>query len=71
VTAARSTRAEPKVHLAAASRWIMDGDLGSHDAPAARLGRADTVLVLDFSLARCACALCADPANAPTSGGGC
>jgi hypothetical protein len=54
VTAARAARAEPKVHLAAASRWIMDGDLGSHDAPAARLGRADTVLVLDFSLARCA-----------------
>jgi hypothetical protein len=39
---------------AAASRWITDGDLGSRDAPGTRLGRADTVLVLDFSLARCA-----------------
>ena len=39
--------------MVAASQWIMDGDLGRHDAPGARLGRADTVLVLDFSLARC------------------
>ncbi len=40
--------------LAAAGRWIMDGDLGPSDAPAARLARADTVLILDFSLVRCA-----------------
>jgi adenylate kinase family enzyme len=40
--------------LAAPGRWIMDGDLGPYDAPAARLERADTVLILDFSLARCA-----------------
>ncbi len=40
--------------LAAPDRWIMDGDLGPYDAPAARLERADTVMVLDFSLARCA-----------------
>jgi hypothetical protein len=40
--------------LAAASRWIMDWDLESRDAPGAQLGRADTVQVLDFSLARCA-----------------
>lgn len=40
--------------LAAAPVWIMDGDLGSYDAPAARLARADTVLILDFSLVRCA-----------------
>ena len=32
----------------------MDGDLGPYDAPAARLARADTVVILDFSLARCA-----------------
>jgi hypothetical protein len=40
--------------LAASGRWIMDGDLGPYDAPAARLRTADTVLILDFSLARCA-----------------
>ncbi len=40
--------------LAAAPRWIMDGDLGPYDAPAARLMRADTVLILDFGLMRCA-----------------
>jgi adenylate kinase family enzyme len=40
--------------LARPNRWIMDGDLGPYDAPAPRLAGADTVLVLDFSLARCA-----------------
>lgn len=40
--------------LASQDRWIMDGDLGPYDAHATRLARADTVLVLDFSLARCA-----------------
>jgi hypothetical protein len=40
--------------LAATSEWIMDGDLGPYDALAARLERADTVLILDFSLIRCA-----------------
>lgn len=40
--------------LAAGDRWIMDGDLGPYDAPAARLRRADTVVVLDLSLGRCA-----------------
>lgn len=40
--------------LAAADRWIMEGDLGPHDAPAPRLRRADTVVVLDLSLPRCA-----------------
>ena len=40
--------------LAARDRWIMDDDLGAHDAPAARLARADAVLIFDFSLARCA-----------------
>lgn len=41
-------------HLAAADRWVMDGDLGPYDAPAVRLHRADTVVVLDLSSARCA-----------------
>ncbi len=40
--------------LAAADRWIIDGDLGRYDTPGIRLSRADTVLILDFSLARCA-----------------
>ncbi|MDN5932494.1 MAG: hypothetical protein L0I24_15750 [Pseudonocardia sp.] len=40
--------------LATGDRWIMDGDLGPYDAPAIRLHRADTVVVLDLSLARCA-----------------
>lgn len=40
--------------LAAADQWIMDGDLGPYDVLAPRLGRADAVIVLDFSLMRCA-----------------
>lgn len=34
--------------------WIMDGDLGPYDVVDVRLRAADTVLVLDFSLLRCA-----------------
>ncbi len=34
-------------------RWIMDGDLGKYDALDVRLGAADTVIILDFSLIRC------------------
>ncbi len=40
--------------LATADRWIMDGDLGPYDEPRARLGRADTVVILDFGLTCCA-----------------
>lgn len=39
--------------LQAQSRWILDGDLGPYDQLEPRLRRADTVLVLDFGLARC------------------
>jgi hypothetical protein len=39
--------------LAAREQWIMDGDLGPYDAVQARLRRADTVILLDFSLLRC------------------
>ena len=35
-------------------KWIMDGDLGSLDAVEERLRAADTVVLLDFSLPRCA-----------------
>ncbi len=41
--------------LAHQEQWIMDGDLGPYDAVQARLRRADTVILLDFSLFRCAC----------------
>lgn len=34
--------------------WIMDGDLGPGDVLSVRLKAADTVIVLDFSFARCA-----------------
>lgn len=40
--------------LTAAERWILDGDLGPYDAPGVRLAAADTVVVLDFALWRCA-----------------
>jgi hypothetical protein len=44
---------EMQRELAAAVQWIMDGDLGPYDVLAPRLARADTVLLLDFSLPRC------------------
>jgi hypothetical protein len=40
--------------LARHDKWIMDGDLGDHDVPGVRLAAADTVIVLDYPLARCA-----------------
>lgn len=40
--------------LTAGERWILDGDLAHHDVLEVRLRRADTVVVLDFSLWRCA-----------------
>ena len=40
--------------LAVSTRWIMDGDLGPYDVLCPRLQYADTVVILDFSLARCA-----------------
>jgi adenylate kinase family enzyme len=41
-------------NLAAQGKWIMDGDLGPYDALEPRLHAADTILLLDFSLLRCA-----------------
>jgi adenylate kinase family enzyme len=35
-------------------KWIMDGDLGAYDAVEERLRVADTIVLLDFSLALCA-----------------
>jgi adenylate kinase family enzyme len=40
--------------LVAGDRWIMDGDLGPYDAVEVRVRAADTIILLDFSLARCA-----------------
>jgi adenylate kinase family enzyme len=40
--------------LIAQAEWILDGDLGPYDAVEVRLRAADTVLLLDFSFARCA-----------------
>jgi adenylate kinase family enzyme len=34
--------------------WIMDGDLGHYDAIEVRLSAADTIILLDYSLVRCA-----------------
>lgn len=34
--------------------WIMDGDLGPYDDVEGRLCAADTIIFLDFSVARCA-----------------
>jgi len=43
-------------------RWILDGDLGPYDAVGVRLRAADTILLLDFSLMRCAWrAICRAP----------
>ena len=40
--------------LVARPAWILDGDLGPYDVIGVRLRAADTVVFLDFSLARCA-----------------
>jgi adenylate kinase family enzyme len=40
--------------LVAEDRWILDGDLGPFDAIEVRIRAADTIILLDFSLARCA-----------------
>ena len=34
--------------------WILDGDLGPHDAVEVRLSAADTIVLLDFGFTRCA-----------------
>jgi hypothetical protein len=40
--------------LVATDGWIMDGDLGPYDDVEVRLRAADTIILLDFSLIRCA-----------------
>lgn len=43
-----------QLDLVARPRWVADGDLGPYDVLPVRLRRADTVVVLDYSLPRCA-----------------
>jgi adenylate kinase family enzyme len=50
----RALWAKRQHELASADRWIMDGDLGPYDDVGPRLHRADTVIILDMSLWRCA-----------------
>jgi hypothetical protein len=45
---------EMQEKLVAGDGWILDGDLGPYDAVEVRLRAADTIIFLDFSLARCA-----------------
>lgn len=40
--------------LTSSERWVIDGDLGPYDVLDVRLQVADTVIVLDFPLWRCA-----------------
>jgi adenylate kinase family enzyme len=49
----RERWAELQEQLSAGDSWILDGDLGPYDLLFPRLRRADAVVVLDFSLARC------------------
>jgi adenylate kinase family enzyme len=50
----RALWAQRQQELASADQWIMDGDLGPYDDVEPRLHRADTVIILDMSLWRCA-----------------
>ena len=43
-----------QARLAAGEEWILDGDLGPYDVLDVRLRRADSVVLLDYSLPRCA-----------------
>lgn len=45
---------EAQTALSRQPRWIMDGDLGPYDVPGPRLKAADTIVVLDLGLLRCA-----------------
>src|SRR5215469_8055577 len=45
---------EIQQRLVEQDRWIMDGDLGPYDAVEVRLRAANTIVLLDFSLLRCA-----------------
>ena len=46
--------AQTQQRLAAGPAWVLDGDLGPYDALQVRMGRADTVLLLDYGVGVCA-----------------
>jgi adenylate kinase family enzyme len=50
----RDEWAETQQKLIQQEQWIMDGDLGPYDAVEVRLRAADTIVLLNFSLVRCA-----------------
>jgi adenylate kinase family enzyme len=50
----RAEWVETQQRLVEQEQWIMDGDLGQHDAVEVRLSAADTIILLDFALIRCA-----------------
>ncbi|MGI8746493.1 MAG: isopentenyl transferase family protein [Bryobacteraceae bacterium] len=50
----RDQWAQVQMKLVKDNQWIMDGDLGPHDAVEVRLRSADTVIFLNFSFVRCA-----------------
>ncbi len=50
----RDTWVAEQQKLVTQERWILDGDLGPYDAVEVRLCAADTIILLDFSFARCA-----------------
>jgi hypothetical protein len=54
VTPTRAEWVELQTRLVEKDAWILDGDLGPHDAVEVRLHAADTIVFLDFSLVRCA-----------------
>jgi adenylate kinase family enzyme len=45
---------ELQQRLVEKDRWIIDGDLGPYDDVEVRFRAADTIILLDFSLVRCA-----------------
>ena len=50
----RAEWADVQRDLVPGESWIMDGDLGPYDELGVRLAAADTVVILNFSLPRCA-----------------
>jgi adenylate kinase family enzyme len=54
VATPRDRWVEVQNELIQAETWIIDGDLGPYDVFEPRLEVADTVIILDFSLPRCA-----------------
>jgi adenylate kinase family enzyme len=49
----RAEWTELQEQLVQKDSWILDGDLGPHDAVEVRLRAADTIILLDFALFRC------------------